>query len=148
MAKANVYVRGEWVTPSGSDGEMGSLSAPVQIDYATGIVFENPWSLATATGVKIYDKDTVPPLGLSDWDCAFIETTQDITVLIRGTTDNDTSCIVVKGGTKSPLISNKTVNYNSALATRLALAATTVITQVWIRNDSGQTAVGRFVAMT
>ena len=112
------------------------------------IVFENPWSLATATGVKIYDKDTVPPLGLSDWDCAFIETTQDITVLIRGTTDNDTSCIVVKGGTKSPLISNKTVNYNSALATRLALAATTVITQVWIRNDSGQTAVGRFVAMT
>ena len=143
MPNCMVYVRGEWTTGS-ADGEIGSLTAPKQLAYATGVVIDKRGSLATATALKVYDA-TIDP---ADWDSAFIESPDtNMTVVTRGAAETDTSVFVVKAGTILNLSSNLQATYAATVALRIVIAPT-AIEQVWIYHTAVGASNYRFVCMT
>lgn len=137
MATLNQYGYAQW-TSNGRSRTAGSLTAPTQTTYA-GIVLENSGTALDATATQIYGSTSPGLSGVATWSGGFILVDQDCRVALRGNSDANSSIVIVKANVLTPMPSYQIPTYNATLATYIAGALVST-TQIWLYQDSGETA--------
>lgn len=141
MPTMNSWVRGEWTT-LGSDGEIGSLTAPAQETYTNPIV-DIGGSVATATATQIFGSTSPGLSDVSTWSTGWITCSADFRLGFRGSSDANSAVFTFRAGTYR--IPNYQIpTYDATFATYIAGALVST-TQIWIYQSSGSAATWRLV---